>query len=158
MKPGTVIEGTKVSGKWCIQHDKDLPDSARIGGPQPGSGRPRKPRVVDVILASITERAGEIDAGLWEATKAERAVVVGNGPTAHMEMVPDWPTRIAAYRELMDRGHGKPKQSSEVTLVTKDAIEAAIEQMEAELAANDPTGPKRSTGAARAVQGASSKA
>jgi hypothetical protein len=132
LKPGTVIEGVRVTGKWCRQHDQDLPDSARIGGAQPGAGRPPKPRVIDVILASITERAGEIDAGLWEATKAERAVVVGNGPTAHVEMVPDWPTRIVAFRELLDRGHGKAKQASEVTVITEDEFVATVRRWEAE--------------------------
>jgi hypothetical protein len=34
LKPGTVIEGVTVSGRWCRQHDEDLPDSARIGGPR----------------------------------------------------------------------------------------------------------------------------
>jgi hypothetical protein len=131
LKPGTIIEGVAVSGDYCRQHDQDLPDFARIGGAQPGAGRPRKPRVVDVILASITERAAEIDAGLWEATKAERAVVVGSGESARVEMVPDWPTRLAAYRELMDRGHGRPRQVAEVTVINDALLEQKVREWEA---------------------------
>jgi hypothetical protein len=52
---------------------------------------------------------------LYEARKATRHVVVGNGPTAHVEEVPDIPTRLAAAKEVMDRTHGKSKQVNEIT-------------------------------------------
>jgi hypothetical protein len=152
LKPGTVIGGVTVTGKWCRQHDLDLPDSARIGGATPGAGRPRKPREVDVIRESLEARAGMIDEMLREAMLANRAVVVGNGPTAHMEMVPDWPTRITAAREILDRSYGRSKQSSEVTVITEDALTQAITRLEAELAGNDPTGPEHPAGADRALQ------
>jgi hypothetical protein len=87
---------------------------------------------------------------LWDALQAERAVVVGNGPSATMEMVPDYSTRIAAVRELLDRGYGRPKQSSEVTVVTQDAIDVAIERMERELAERD--GDSGEPGVDRALQ------
>ena len=37
---------------------------------------------------------------LFDALGAERAVVVGNGPTAHVQHVPDIPTRLAAVRSF----------------------------------------------------------
>jgi hypothetical protein len=89
---------------------------------------------VDVIREDIERRIGSINEALREAMQAERPVVVGNGPVARMEMVPDWPTRIMAMRELLDRGYGRPRQASEVTVITQDDIEQAIERMEAEVA------------------------
>jgi hypothetical protein len=139
LKPGTVIEGVAVTGNWCRQHDQDLPDSARIGGAQPGAGRKPRPRVVDIIRERIDDRAGEVFDALWGALKAERAVVVGNGPSAHVEMVPDYATHIAAARELLDRGYGRPKQSSEVTVITQDMIDRAIIDLEAEVAGLEGT-------------------
>jgi hypothetical protein len=149
LKPGTLIDGVTVTGEWCRQHDLNLPDSARIGGATQGAGRPPKPRVIDVILASITERAGEIDAGLWEATKAERGVVVGSGENAALEMVPDWPTRLAAYRELMDRGHGRPRQVAEVTVINDALLEQKVREWEAAADERD-----RERGSAGSVAGA----
>jgi hypothetical protein len=35
LKPGTVIEGVTVTGKWCRQHDQDLPSSAKLDGTRP---------------------------------------------------------------------------------------------------------------------------
>jgi hypothetical protein len=139
LKPGTVIEGVTVTGGWCRTHDPDLPDSARIQGAQPGAGRKPRPREVDVIRERLEQRTGEVFDGLWEATRAERSVVVGSGDSADVVMVPDWPTRIAAYREILDRSYGRPHQSSEVTVITEDAIMAEIERMERELACNDGT-------------------
>jgi len=115
LKPGTVIQGVTVSGRWCRQHDEDLPDSARIGGATEGAGRPRKPRFSEVLAERMAERADEIFAPLIDGLKAERAVVVGTGPKARVEIVPDIPTRIAAAREILDRVEGKARQRSEIS-------------------------------------------
>jgi hypothetical protein len=159
LKPGTVIEGTTVTGKWCRQHDEDLPASARIGGAQPGSGRPRTPRAVDVLKERIEQDIDKVLRPLWDALVAERAVVVGNGPTAYVESVTDHPTRIAAVRELLDRGYGRSKQSSEVTVITEDMLDRALQELEAQLAGNDSARPEHRPGEAPAVpqaEGASS--
>lgn len=63
----------------------------------------------------------------------------------------DLGAQIAAAEKLEDRVYGKPKSSSEVTVITRDGIEQAIMDMEAELAGNDPTGPNNSARADRAV-------
>lgn len=144
LKPGTVIEGVAVTGKWCRTHDPDLPDSARIQGKQPGAGRKPRPREVDIIRERLEARTGEIFDGLWEATQAERGVVVGSGDSAELEMVPDWPVRISAYREILDRAYGRPHQSSEVTVISQDLIEREIERMERELADNDSADRRQS--------------
>jgi hypothetical protein len=134
LRPGTIIEGIAVSGDYCRQHDQDLPDSARIGGATPGAGRKPKPHVVDIIRERIEERSGEVLDALWAALKAERAVVVGNGPTAHVELVSDHPTRIAAARELLDRAYGRTRQANEVVVITKDAFEQVLAELEADVA------------------------
>lgn len=47
---------------------------------------------------------------LIEALDAERPVVVGNGPHATMEMVPDHDVRLKASEVLFSRLYGKPRQ------------------------------------------------
>jgi siroheme synthase (precorrin-2 oxidase/ferrochelatase) len=74
---------------------------------------------------------------LFAALEAERSVVVGNGPTAHVETVEDIPTRIAAARELLDRAYGRSKSSSEITLISDDVLAQAMRQMEEEFAELD---------------------
>ena len=71
-------------------------------------------------------------------------------------MVPDHPTRIAAIREFLDRGYGRPKQSSDITVITQDWVDQQIAELEAELAGNDPDGPEHPAGEDRAVQAAQS--
>jgi hypothetical protein len=108
-----------------------------VGG-RPGSGRPRKPREIDVIREWIEERTGEIAAALWvTAFTAERAVVVGNGPTAHIVMVPDEPIRLASRKELLDRGYGRPQQSAEITVIAQDQVDREIAELLRKLDAND---------------------
>ena len=141
----------------CLAHtDEETRLSTGFGAP--GTGRPRNPRAVDVLKERIEAGIDEVLKPLWDALTAERAVVVGNGPTAYVESVKDHPTRIAAVRELLDRGYGRPKQATEITMVTPDLMMQAIERMEGELAGNDPTGPEHPAGADRAVQDAADSA
>jgi hypothetical protein len=69
---------------------------------------------VDIIRERIEQDVDPVLAPLWAGLQAERAVVVGNGPTAHVEFAPDYATRIAAARELLDRGYGRPMQATAV--------------------------------------------
>jgi hypothetical protein len=135
LKAGTVIDGTEVTGKWCRQHDQDLPDSARIGGAQPGAGRPRNPRAVEVLREKI-----EADIEMWlcplvDALTAERGVVVGDGPMAHVEFFADHPTRLRAVKDAFDRAFGKPAQTHELHHSTEEsqvdrAIMSLLEEMD----------------------------
>jgi hypothetical protein len=100
----------------CNAHSpKKIQDSAGFGGPQPGAGRPRKPRVVDVIRERIEGDMEPVIAALVDALFADRGVVVGAGESAELELIPDHAARIAAARELLDRAYGKAKQQTEVT-------------------------------------------
>ena len=127
--------GPMKASDYCVIHAQDNGEIERVfGGKQPGAGRPRKPREIDVIRESIEANVGAIDRLLQEAEQAERAVVVGNGPSAELIMVPDWPTRIVAARERLDRGYGRPHQSSDITVITEDALTQAIRGWEADAA------------------------
>ena len=72
----------------------------RFGGPQPGAGRPRKPRVVDVIRERIEQDMEPVIAALVDALSASRGVVVGAGESAELELIPDHAARIAAAPRL----------------------------------------------------------
>jgi hypothetical protein len=88
----------------------------------------------------MEEHIGEVNSELRAiAFHAVRPVVVGNGPSAYVELQPDYPTRLAALREMLDRGYGKPKQSSEVTVVSQSEIDIAIREIEAEIAQAEAT-------------------
>jgi hypothetical protein len=95
---------------------------------------------VDILKERIETDIDKALDPLWEALTAARAIVVGNGPTAYVEMAADHLTRIAAVRELLDRSYGRPSQSSNVKVITQDMIDQAIIELEAEVAALDTWG------------------
>lgn len=97
----------------CLAH-ADGPTRTSTGfGEGPRPGRPRAPRVVDVIRERIEADAEPVIGALWNGLTAERAVVVGSGEYATVEYVPDHDIRIKAARELLDRGYGRPVQALE---------------------------------------------
>ena len=139
LRPGTELGGVKVSGKWCRQHDEDLPDSARIGGAQPGAGRPPNPRVVDVLRERIEENIDVVLVPIFDALGATDAVVLnirGGGQT--YESVPHHEVRLKAARELLDRAYGRPRQTTEIAgeIATRPALDLSkldeddLEQLE----------------------------
>lgn len=127
-KTGKPCKSTGVlDNGFCMAHQpENSRDFQRFGGSQPGAGRPRQPKAVEVLREALEARADEIVAPLWEALTADRAVVVGNGPTAHVELVPDIPTRMAATRMFIEHGFGKPKQAIEHSGPEGDAIPVEI--------------------------------
>lgn len=107
----------------CISHSpKDVQDSAGFGGVQPGAGRPPTPRAVDVLRERIEQDIDAVLDPLWQALDADAGVVVGHGKDAFVEMIADHRTRIAAARELLDRGYGRPKQATEITTPDGGAV------------------------------------
>jgi hypothetical protein len=95
-------------------------------GPRPG--RPRKPRAVDVLRERI-----EADIDRWlrpleDGLTADRGLVVGDGPDARIESVPDHGARIKAHREAFDRAFGKPTQPTRDDGMT-DGLEREIERL-----------------------------
>lgn len=138
LKPGTVLDGVSVSGNFCRQHDPDLPDSARIGGAQPGAGRPRVPTTTEVLRQIVTDHAVEILRPHFRVLGYElevkpqeedgkRIVLVplkGGGAKLHgesregvvkMSEHEDLGAQMAAAEKLLDRALGRPKQSTELT-------------------------------------------
>lgn len=116
-KAGTPCQSPPLAGtELCMAHSPaKVRESRGFVADNGKAGRPRSPRAVDVLRERIEQDIDAVIAPLWEALAAEKSVVVGNGPSAHVESVPDLPTRIAAARELLDRGYGKPKQATELS-------------------------------------------
>lgn len=116
-KKGTPCTRPRIDGQdVCIAHaSKEVRASRGFGGVQPGGGRPAAPRVVDVIRERIEQEIDDWYQVLLDARDAEKAVTIGYGEHAHMELVPDYALRLAAFREAMDRAYGRPKQQTEVS-------------------------------------------
>lgn len=52
---------------------------------------------------------------LEEAMTALKAIVVGNGASAHIEYTEDIALRVETAFKIFDRIYGRPKQSTEIT-------------------------------------------
>lgn len=103
----------------CNAHSsKEVQVSAGFGGSQPGAGRPRAPRVVDVIRERIEADVELVITPLVEALEADRPELLfhgTDGEPSEYERVPDWKNRITAARELLDRAYGKARIALEHT-------------------------------------------
>ncbi len=120
VRQGTVIAGVTCSGKWCIHHDPDLPESARIGGKQPGAGRPPAPRAVDVLRERIEANIDRVILPLFDALDAAGGFSVKYKNVDGEDCIefvphPDHGVRLKAVGELLDRAYGKPKQQTELS-------------------------------------------
>lgn len=76
-------------------------------GPINKSERGKALDEVRTLLGTSTPKACE---RLIEALDADRGIVVGEGDTATIEMVPDWNMRVKAAAIILDRVAGKPVQ------------------------------------------------
>lgn len=99
------------------------------------AGRKPKPTAADFLREWWDENEGRLLEVLSDALEAERAVVVGSGDNAMVEMVPDSDLRLKAFREALDRYFGKPKQSVDVGTGGEGGMGAAL-IIDAELAAD----------------------
>ncbi len=98
-KAGKRCSRSSVDGeRVCVAH---LPRKAReskgFGGPQPGSGRPRKPRVVEALREEVERRSAWIVARYVELAGSDDDAV-----------------SLRALESLLDRVYGKPRQVTEV--------------------------------------------
>jgi hypothetical protein len=135
-KKGARCKNAAQRGDRCLAHvPRKVREAAGFGGPQPGSGRPKKPRAVDVLRQRIEEDIDRWLQPLEDGLVAQRGIVVGDGPTAHVEYVEDHPTQIKAHREAFDRAFGRPTQP--VADVT-ESIDDEIRDMLAEMDRKDP--------------------
>lgn len=96
----------------CLAHaDVATRTSANFQqGPRPG--RPPNPRVVDVLRERIEREVEAVIEPLFDALTAERMYFDNNGEGWSSK---DHQARLAAVRELLDRGYGKPKQATELS-------------------------------------------
>jgi hypothetical protein len=116
-KKGTPCRASCLTDRdTCLAHaDAETRKSMQFIGGGPGSGRPKNPRAVDVLRERIEQDIDRVLNPLWDALDATSGVAVGNGPGATVEIMPDFRTRIAAARELLDRGYGKATQAVEMS-------------------------------------------
>lgn len=122
--------------KVCLAHDEERRASASFGGPEAGrkGGRPRHPKAIDVLRRRIEEDIDRWLKPLEEGLTAERGVVVGDGPTAHVEFFADYPTRMRAVQLAFDRAFGKPAQALDVKHSTEESeIDAEIRRLLSEM-------------------------
>lgn len=118
----TKIDGHAVSGEHCRAHDPVLPAELRLGSPAQaavagakGGAAGKHPRFTEMLREAVAAEVEDFFAPYREALQATQAVVVGNGPSATVELVPDFRTRLMAMDKLLDRLEGKPRQAMELT-------------------------------------------
>jgi hypothetical protein len=103
------------------------------------AGRKKKPTPTEALRERVE---GEIDKWIVpfeEGLSAERALVVGTGPEAHIETVPDIPTRMKAAESVLDRLYGRAKRQVDVADVTHQRLaEMSEEEITAKLLEIDP--------------------
>lgn len=103
----------------CLSHaDEETRRKVGFGGPEnaaAGGKAKRVPRLTEVLSQRVEERADEIMDKLFLMLDAQRAVVVGTGPKARVEVVPDQDLALKAIREIYDRFEGRPKQATELS-------------------------------------------
>jgi hypothetical protein len=101
-------------GDHCLAHsDEKTRDSARFGGPQPGSGRPRAPHAVEALRQRIEDSIEAWIAPYEEAVKNAVLHATHEGKV-HVSDVPDLGARIKAAEAAFDRAYGRPRQVQEI--------------------------------------------
>lgn len=123
----------------CLAHaPQELRGSRGFGGPQPGSGRPRSPRAVEVLRQKLEAQIDDWWQVLEDARSAERGLVVGDGPSARIEYVEDHSTRLKAFHAMFDRAIGKPMQFHDVTTREEESeVDREIADLLAEMDRRD---------------------
>lgn len=104
-------------GPYCLAH-ADAETREKVGFiPDNGKGgRPKNPRVVDVIREKVEARADEILGAMFEALEADQGIALSiKGGGMEIACIPDHRTRLMAAKDLLDRAYGKPKQQTEIT-------------------------------------------
>jgi hypothetical protein len=117
-KAGNACKSTSVQDNgFCFSHQPAEVRESKGFSAEAGhlGGRPRRPRLSELYAEVAEEKREEIRAVLDRGLQAKRSVVVGNGPTAHVQEVEDIPTQLKTVAEITDRTDGKARQSVELT-------------------------------------------
>jgi hypothetical protein len=138
LKPGTIIEGITVTGKWCRTHDKDLPTSAKLDRTRTREqmgGRPPKPKLPEVERQLVEQHLEKVLRPYWrtlgydvvlDAVSGSLSIVSLEGGGAKLYGTSkDGEVRVSAHEDIgammeaaekiRDRVFGRPKQQTEVT-------------------------------------------
>lgn len=134
---------------YCSAHNTDLPADVRFGSPQQAreaaTGVARAyPRLREVVARKIEENADRIIDAQLEGLDATRAIVVGEGESAYVELHPDYLTRARVGDMLTSRALGKPATRIEgpsdggalvnINLVTDHELRSAAADLRRRLA------------------------
>lgn len=122
------IRGKRYKLKTCVMHapeaiKKELGvhyTSAR------NQGRKKKKTALDLVRERIEEEAERYLQPLEDAMVALKAVVVGNGSSAHLEYTEDLALRVDTAFKILDRVYGRPKQITELSGINGDAMEIKV--------------------------------
>jgi len=124
----------------CLAHaDEATRAKASFGGSENGAKgghAKRVPKLSEVLRAEVEQRAVEIIAKLFAGLDANRAVVVGTGPKARLELVPDQDLALKTVREIFDRAEGRPLQRTQGRIEVVDQMDREIERLLDEMSAN----------------------
>ncbi len=121
---------------YCRAHDPQLPAESRFGSPEQAreaaTGVERRyPRLRETVARKLEAKADRIIDAQIEALDATRAVVVGEGEDAHVEVFPDFLTRLRAGDTLTSRALGRPHQTTDAT-VRSESISVAFDAADPE--------------------------
>lgn len=122
------IKGRRYKLKTCLMHSSDaIKDAVGVLNPPRGKvGRKKKQTVSQVLRQRVEAEVERYLQPLEDALLAMRAVVVGNGGSAHIEMVEDLNTRIKAVETILDRIYGRPRQTVEHSGPEGDSISVTV--------------------------------
>lgn len=116
------LEGNPIRYRVCLGHLMALAGPAKIRDrhgydPAKQGGRPPRPNALEVLRHKVEVELGidKVLQPLIDGLEAKRALVVGNGPHAYVEMVSDIDLSMKASDKLLDRVYGKPRQAMELT-------------------------------------------
>ena len=108
-KAGEPCRAAPLTGDdYCIAHTRNPLEKTRFGGAQPGAGRPKAPKISEMMREALAERVEQrVDRMLivpFEAMEAEKTIVAPNGKIA--AVVPDHPVRLKGWTT---HGMGRPE-------------------------------------------------
>lgn len=121
-KAGKACRGTPIAAtdyETCVSHAPEaVKTELGFGGSEnarKGGEATRVPKLTELLREKVEARAEEIVEKLLDGLEAQKGLVVGNGPDAYVEMVPDRSEVARTLREIWDRLEGRPKTHTELS-------------------------------------------